>query len=290
MADKWAGSFVAIITPFTDDDKVDYEALGALVEWHIAEGTDGIVPCGTTGESPTVSFEEHEQIIKFVIEKVAKRILVVAGAGANSTKEAVHLTQWSKDVGADAVLSVNPYYNKPTQEGLFLHFSAVAAVGIPVILYNIPGRSAVSMTPDTVARLSKLPNIVAIKEATGSVDFASEIASLCDIPILSGDDSLCLPIMSIGGKGVISVIANILPADVKALTVAANQGNLKEALRIHQKLYRLSKALFVETNPIPIKMAMSLVGKCKPGLRLPLTPMSAEHLPRLKAAMTEAGL
>jgi 4-hydroxy-tetrahydrodipicolinate synthase len=285
------GSLVALVTPFKDG-RVDHAALARLVEWHIREGTEGLVPVGTTGESPTVDVEEHEKIIETVVKAARGRVPVIAGAGANSTAEAVHLTTFAKKVGANATLQVCPYYNKPTQEGLYQHFAAIAkAVDLPMVLYNIPGRTGVSLAPATVARLAGLKQVVAIKEATGSMDQTSEILSLCDLTVLSGDDSLTLPLMALGARGVISVVANVVPRDVKRLTDAMLAGDLRAAQAAHRRLYPLSRAMFVETNPIPVKTAMKLMGLLESDeKRLPLVDLAPPSLEALKAAMKAYGL
>jgi len=287
------GTITAMITPF-NDGQVDYDRLGANVQYQIEHGIDGLVPMGTTGESPTLTHEEHRQVIACVVERVAQHngggrtVNVVAGTGSNSTTEAMELTQYAKQVGADGALMVNPYYNKPTQEGLYRHFMTVAdAVALPLVLYNIPGRTSITMMPATVARLAKHPNIVAIKEATGSMDIASEIASLCDITILSGDDSLTLPLMSLGGRGVISVLSNLIPDRVKALVHAAAAGDFVLARRLHLQLFPLFKGMFVETNPIPIKAAMAICGIDTGQLRLPLCEISADNRTKLERLLEE---
>ncbi|MCX5684607.1 MAG: 4-hydroxy-tetrahydrodipicolinate synthase [Planctomycetota bacterium] len=287
----FSGSLVAIVTPFKDG-QVDYAALERLVDWHIEQGTDGLVPVGTTGESPTVDVAEHEKIIATVVRRVAGRIPVIAGAGGNATAEAIELTRFSKDVGATATLQVAPYYNKPTQEGLFRHFAAIAeAVDLPMVLYNIPGRCVVNMTPETIARLAKVPQVVAVKEATGSMDQTSEILARCNLVVLSGDDSLTLPLMALGARGVISVVANLVPKDVKCLTSAMLAGDLAAARAAHEKLYPLCRAMFVETNPIPIKTAMKWAGLIQSDeKRLPLTDLSAAGAEALRRAMKEYGL
>ncbi|CAD7970752.1 unnamed protein product [Amoebophrya sp. A25] len=268
------GCITALVTPFTEDDEVDYESLEALVEKQIAEGVDGLLPVGTTGESPTLSHEEHEAVIEFVVKTVNHRVPVIAGAGSNSTIEAVRLTKHAKAVGADAVLSVNPYYNKPTQEGLMQHFAEVAKVGIPIVLYNIPGRTNISMTPETVEALhARFPEqIVAIKEASGSLDQASEIAARCPaVTILSGDDSITLPLMSIGAQGVISVLANMYPKLVKDVTESALTGDWETARISHVRNFLLYKSLFCEPNPCPVKLGMAKLGMIKTArVRLPL--------------------
>jgi 4-hydroxy-tetrahydrodipicolinate synthase len=290
MSLQLVGSFVAIVTPFRPDGAVDYAKLEELVEFHIANGTDGVVPVGTTGESPTLTHEEHKEVISVVVKKVNKRIKVIAGTGSNSTAKTIEMTRYAKEVGADAALVVVPYYNKPTQEGLFLHFKAVAEVGLPVVLYNIPGRSGVNMTPATIIRLSKVPNIVAVKEATGSMDQTSEILKGCNITVLSGDDSLTLPLMSIGAKGVVSVIGNIVPKKLKQLVDAFLKGDLKTAQQAHYELFALSRAMFIETNPIPIKAAMGMMGLCDETMRLPMSPLSDSNRPVVRKALEEAGL
>lgn len=285
------GSYVALITPFTDSDEVDYACIEELVEWHVKEGTSGIVPCGTTGESPTLSEEEHFKVIETVVKKAAGRIQVIAGAGGNSTKKVVAATQKCKDLGCTAVLSVIPYYNKPMQAGLIAHFTEINKVGIPMMLYNIPGRcGGGGLTSASIAELYKLPMVCSIKEATGSVDFASEISSVCDIAIFSGDDSLVVPLMSVGGKGVVSVAANLCPAKMAQLCKAMKDGDLKTATQLHKELYALCKAMFCETNPIPCKAAGALMGKWKNNTRLPMTPMDSKHEAPLKAALQKAGL
>ncbi|HUX00119.1 MAG: 4-hydroxy-tetrahydrodipicolinate synthase [Phycisphaerae bacterium] len=287
----FSGTLVALVTPFRDG-QVDYAAIERLVEWHVEQGTDGLVPVGTTGESPTVDIEEHERIIRTVVERAAGRLPVVAGTGGNATAEAIHLTRFAKEVGADASLQVCPYYNKPTQEGLYRHFAAIAeAVDLPMVLYNIPSRTGVSMTPATIARLADVPQIVAIKEATGSMDQASEILSRCALTVLSGDDSLTLPLMALGAQGVISVVANLVPKDVKRLTEAMLAGDLETAQEAHRRLFPLCRAMFLETNPIPVKAAMKLTGLLESDeKRLPLTDLGPENAAALKKALEAYGL
>jgi len=287
----FSGSLVALITPFKNG-QVDYAAIERLVDWHIEQGTDGLVPVGTTGESPTVAVEEHEKIIATVVRRPAGRVPVIAGAGANATDEAVVLTRFARDAGADATLQVCPYYNKPTQEGLYRHFAAIAeAVDLPIVLYNIPGRTSVNMTPETVARLAQLPQIVAIKEATGSMDQTSEILARCDLAVLSGDDSLTLPLMALGARGVISVAANLVPQDVKRLTAAMLAGDLETAQAAHRKLYALCRAMFIETNPIPVKTAMRWAGLIESDeKRLPLTDLSEANAATLRQALKAYGI
>jgi len=282
---KLSGSFVAIVTPFKKG-KVDFKALQKLVVWHLKSGTHGFVPCGTTGESPTLSHDEHKKVIAAVVEVARGKAQVIAGAGSNSTDEAIGLTAFAKKAGADAVLSVVPYYNKPTQEGQFRHFAAIAKkVDIPVVLYNIPGRCGVGLAPKTIARLSKIENIVAVKEATGSMDQTSEILAECDIAVLSGDDSLTLPLMSLGATGVISVFANLFPRDLASMVNAFAAGNLGGAMEWHYKIFALCRTLFVETNPIPVKAAMKMLGLDSGEVRLPLCQMSAENKAALQKAL-----
>ncbi|NUO08409.1 MAG: 4-hydroxy-tetrahydrodipicolinate synthase [Candidatus Brocadia sp.] len=284
------GSFVALVTPFTNG-QVDYKKLKELVEFHIGNGTNGIVPCGTTGESATLSFDEHERMIGEVVSTVAGRIRVLAGAGSNNTKEALRLTRHAKEVGADGALLITPYYNKPTPEGLYRHYKLIAEeVDIPIVLYNVPSRTGISILPETVAKLSEIKNIVGIKEASGSIDQTTQILQLCDITVLSGDDSLTLPIMSVGGKGVISVAANIVPADTAALTRYCLGGNFDAARKCHHKLFPLCKAMFIETNPIPVKTAMKLLGRINGEMRLPLCDMTKEHENQLKNTLKNYGL
>ena len=288
-----AGAYTALITPFNDDaTQVDYGRLKANVAQQIDQGIDGVVPVGTTGESPTVSHDEHNKIITAVVEAAVGKVQVIAGTGSNNTAEALSTTQHAKDVGADAALMVNPYYNKPTQEGLYRHFMTIAdSVGLPIVLYNIPGRTNITMSPDTVARLYEHDMIVAIKEATGSLDMASEIASRCDIPIISGDDSLTLPLMSIGGKGVISVLSNLLPAKVKALCAAGLANDLIAARALHHELFHLCKGLLtLSTNPIPIKAAMKMTGVDTGAVRLPLTELDDDQAAQLEALLKQTGV
>ena len=287
----FSGCIVALVTPFTKNYEVDFDKLEELVNWHVAQGTDALVPCGTTGESPTLSHEEHEKVVNFVIEKAAGRIPVIAGAGSNSTAEAVRLSKSAKASGADGVLLVTPYYNKPTQEGLYQHYRKIAGdVDIPIILYNVPGRTGVSLAPETVARLSKVKNIVAIKEASGSMEQMSAIASSCDITLLSGDDSMTLPLLSIGGVGVISVVGNIVPKDMKAMIEAYRKKDTAGAAQLHKKLYPLCKAMFIETNPIPVKTAMKILGRLNGVVRLPLWKMTDANEAKLEEALEAYGL
>ena len=288
----FTGALVALITPFKNG-QIDFETLDKLIDFQLQSGIDGIVPVGTTGECPTLSHIEHKKVIERVVKAVDSRVRVIAGTGSNSTTEAVELTQFAKDVGADASLQVCPYYNKPTQEGFYQHFTAIAdEVHLPIVLYNIPGRcGGKGLAPETVERLSKHENIVAIKEATGSLDMASEIASRCDITILSGDDSLTLPLASVGGKGVISVVANIVPADVKAMTDLILEGDLVQARQWHNKLFALSKNLLgLSTNPIPIKAAMAMLDMASEELRLPMVPLEDDKKMVLKQTLKDYGL
>lgn len=288
----FTGSLVAIVTPFRKG-RVDERALGDLIEWQLREGTNGIVPCGTTGESATLTHEEHRRVIEFTIEVVRRRVPVIAGTGSNSTEEAIALTRHAKQAGADAALLITPYYNKPTQEGLYRHYKAIAeAVELPLVLYNIPGRTGVNMLPSTIARLSAIGTIVGVKEGSGSVQQASDIVQLCGdrLTVLAGDDALTLPIMAVGGKGVITVTANLLPADMARLVDAFANGRIEEAQRLHFKLAPLFTALFYETNPIPVKEALGLMGKIDPELRLPLCPMAQDTRDKLIRVLKEAGL
>ena len=270
------GSIVAIVTPFKNG-KVDEKALGDLIDWHIKQGTDAIVPCGTTGESATLDYEEHYRVIQFTVEAVNKRVPVIAGTGANATDETIMITREAKKAKADAALIVAPYYNKPTQEGLYRHYKAVAeAVKIPIILYNVPGRTAVNMLPPTVARLAEIKNIVAIKEATGDMKQVSEVIRLCGnkITVLSGDDFTTLPLMALGGKGVISVVANVAPKLVSQMCALWANGKFDEARKLHYKLEPLNASMFIETNPIPVKTALAMMGKIQEEFRLPLCEMA----------------
>ena len=287
------GSMVAIVTPFKNG-KVDEKKLKELVGFHIKNKTSAIVPCGTTGESATLSWAEHERVIELVIEAAEKRIPVIAGTGSNSTEEAVMLTKQAAKSGADATLHVAPYYNRPTQRGLYLHFKAVSeCADIPVLLYNIASRTGVNIEPETVSKLAAdCKNIVGIKEASGSLEQMSRIKSLCPqgFALISGDDALTLPVLAIGGTGVISVIANIVPRDVANMIEEFEKGNLKKAQIAHYRLLPLIKTMFIETNPIPLKTAMGLLKMCEPDLRLPLCEMSEDNLEKLKKALKEYGL
>jgi 4-hydroxy-tetrahydrodipicolinate synthase len=288
----FTGSLVAIVTPFKNG-RVDERALGDLIEFQIANGTDGIVPCGTSGESATLTYEEHDRVIEFAVEATKRRVPVIAGTGSNSTDEAITLTKHAKQAGADGALLICPYYNKPTQEGLYRHYKTIAdAVDLPLVIYNIPSRTSVNILPATIARLSSIRNIVAIKEGAGSLGQVSEIIQACGdrITVLAGDDPLTLPMMAVGAKGVITVTANIAPADMAALVDAFAAGKLDQAKALHYKLYPLFTALFYETNPIPVKEALGMMGKIQPELRLPLCPMSAENREKLAGALKDYGL
>ncbi len=289
--EQFAGLTVAIVTPFKNG-KVDEVALKQMVDWQIAQGTNGLCPVGTTGESPTLSTEEHERVIAIVCQHAAGRIKVMAGTGSNSTDEAIKLTRFAKSVGADGAMMVAPYYNKPTGEGFFQHYRAVAeAVDIPIILYNIPGRTAKNMEPDVVARIAEIPNIVAIKEATGSMDQASQTLALTNLTVLSGDDSLTLPLLALGGSGIVSVVGNIVPGDMLQLLKAFKAGNIAEAQRWHFKLFTLCRDMLgIATNPIPVKIAMRMLGRDTGELRLPLTPLSESEEARLRKTLSGYGL
>ncbi|MFC1510503.1 4-hydroxy-tetrahydrodipicolinate synthase [Candidatus Omnitrophota bacterium] len=287
------GSTVAIVTPFKNGH-VDEEKLKELVEFHIKNGTNAILPCGTTGESPTLTHEEHKQVIELCIQASDGRIPIMAGTGSNSTAEAIALTHHASKVGADAALIVTPYYNKPTQKGLFLHFSEIAnSVDIPIILYNIPGRAGTNIETATVVKLAQeCKNIIGVKEASGSMDQMQSVRHLCpkDFLLLSGDDALTLPLLSIGGDGVVSVIANIIPGEVVKLIKLFNDGNLKGAQELHYKMYPLVKSMFLETNPIPVKKAMELLGLCSGTLRLPMCELSDQNTEKLRDELVAYGL
>ena len=288
----FSGSIVALVTPFKDG-KVDWPSLEGLVEFHINNGTHGIVPCGTTGESATLDHKEHHEVIERVIHAANKRVPVIAGTGSNSTAEAVELTRGAERAGADGALMISPYYNRPTQEGIYQHYKKVAsAVGIPIIVYNIPGRTGSKIEPETLARLSEIKNVAGVKEATGSVDQAIDVIRLCgdNLAVYSGEDSLTFSLMALGGRGVISTVANVAPRDMSQLTDACVKGNWEKGRQLQFKLMPLIRAVFLETNPIPIKTALSLMGKCTGELRLPLTPMSEGNCQKLKHSMTDFGL
>jgi 4-hydroxy-tetrahydrodipicolinate synthase len=286
------GAMVAIVTPFKNN-QIDENALRELIEFQIANGTDAIVPCGTTGESATLTHEEHDRVIEITIEAVKKRVPVIAGTGSNNTTEALRLTKHAYEAGADGVLIVCPYYNRPTQEGLFQHFKTIAeSVPVPIIPYNIPGRTGVNMMPEMVAKLSKIKNIVGIKEASGSVKQMSDVISLCDkdFSVLSGDDIFTLPLLAMGGAGVISVISNVAPADMAGLIDAFFANDMGKAKALHHKMSPLIDALFLEVNPIPVKAALALMGRINCEYRLPLCEMSEQNYGKLKKVMTDYGL
>ena len=287
------GAFVAIVTPFTDG-RVDEQALADLIEFHIANGTHGIVPCGTTGESATMSHDEHHRVVELTVKTVNGRVPVLAGSGSNSTSEAIDLTRHARQAGADGALMVSPYYNKPSQEGLYQHYKAVAeAVDIPIILYNVPSRTSSNILPSTVARLADVDNIVGIKEASGDLNQISEVIRLCpdDFAVMSGDDFTSMPTILLGATGVISVTSNVAPKDMAQMMDAALAGDLATARSLHYKLFPLMQAMFYDTNPVPAKKSLELMGKIKSGTpRLPLYPMNDETLVRLKAALADYGL
>ena len=288
------GSIPALITPMLEDGKVDYPTLRKLIDWHVAEGTDGLVIVGTSGESPTVTVEEHREILRVSVEQAAKRIPIIAGCGANSTAEAISLAKYAESIGADAQLQVVPYYNKPTQEGLFQHFKAIAEATpkLPVILYNVPGRTVADLQHDTVLRLAQVPGIIGIKEATSNIERAQWL--IRDVPkafaVFSGDDATAVALMLCGGAGNISVTANVAPRQMHELCMAALRGDVKEAMRIQFQLLPVHKNLFVEANPIPVKWAMQRMGLCGPTLRLPMTELSESQQPVVEAALKASGL
>ena len=293
MRSGFQGSLVAMVTPFRDG-RVDEATLRELVDFHVAHGTDGLVPCGTTGESPTLSHAEHKRVVEIVIEQAAGRIPVVAGTGSNSTAEAIDMTVHAARAGATGALLVSPYYNRPTQEGLYRHFRAIAeaAPDLPLIIYNIASRTAVNVETETMARLAELPNIVGVKEASGSLDQMTAVILACgpDFSVLSGDDTLTLPLLAVGGRGIISVVGNFLPREVAELTHAALDGDWKRARDVHWKLYPICKAMFIETNPIPVKEAMAMLGLIRAEWRLPMCPMSDGNRERLRKALIQAGV
>jgi len=287
------GSIVALITPLHDDGSVDYDSLRKLIDWHIAEGTNCIGVVGTTGESPTVDVEEHREIIRVAVEQAAGRVPIMAGAGANSTHEAIELSEYAKKVGADCTLQVVPYYNKPTQEGIYQHFKAIVeAVDIPVVLYNVPGRTVADMTPETALRLAKLPGVIGLKEATGNIERAAWLIKQAPkgFGIYSGDDPTAVALMLLGGHGNISVTANVAPRGMAELCKAAMAGDTKRAVELHMGLLPLHKQLFVEPNPIPVKWALARMGKAGGTLRLPLTPLSESGQVAVESALRECGL
>jgi 4-hydroxy-tetrahydrodipicolinate synthase len=287
------GSMVAIVTPMHDDGSLDFDAFRKLIDWHIAEGTDGIVVVGTTGESPTVDFDEHHQLIKAAVEHARKRVPIVAGTGANSTREAIELAQYAKQAGADASLSVVPYYNKPTQEGLYRHFRAIAeAVDIPLIVYNVPGRTVADLQTETMVRLADVPHIVGLKDATANLERGAELLRQLPkhVAVYSGDDATGLALMLLGGHGVISVTANVAPKLMHEMCVAALKPDPVRAREINQRLMALHHDLFCEANPIPVKWAVASMKLMKAGIRLPLTPLSASCHERVRAALKQAGI
>ncbi len=286
------GAITALVTPFRNG-RVDEEAYRELIDWQIRQGVDGIVPCGTTGESATLSHEEHNRVIDIAVDEAKGRVPVIAGTGSNSTAEAIRLTRHAKEAGADGALLITPYYNKPTQEGLYRHYKRVAEeTKFPLVLYNVPSRTGVNLLPDTVARLAEIPDIVGIKEATGDMRQVSEILEKCGdkISVLSGDDFTVLPLLSLGGRGVISVVSNVAPADMAELVRAFGRGDLARARELHYRLMPLARAMFFETNPIPVKTALSLMGKIHLELRLPLCEMKPENRARLERALRDYGV
>lgn len=288
----FSGAFTAIVTPLRGG-RVDEPGLAKLIRFGIDGGVSGFVPCGTTGESPTLSYEEHNRVIEFTVKEVAGQVKVIAGTGSNSTEEAIALTAHAKKVGADGALMVSPYYNKPTQEGLYRHFKAVAeAVDIPIVVYNIQGRTAINIANETMERLSRIPNIVGVKEASGSILQMSEVIRLCgpDFDVLSGDDQMTFPLMSLGGKGVISVVTNIAPEKMSSLVKHMLDGEVEQARSLHFEIFELCQAMFIETNPIPVKAALGLMGKIDPEHRLPLCPPSPGNLEKLRAILEKYGI
>ena len=287
------GLYIALVTPFNEDNSLNEDKLKELVRFHIDAGTDGLVPCATTSENPTYTWEEHFRIIELVVGEAAGKLKVVAGCGTNSTTKSIKNIKKARELGADGAMVVTPYYNKPTQEGLYAHFMKLADDGdLPLMLYNVPGRTGLNMKPATVARLSKHNNIIGVKEASGSIEQMAEIIMLCgdDIILMSGDDSITLPVLSIGGKGVVSVVGNIVPKDVLAMIAAFSSGDLAEARRLHYKLLPLAQSMFIETNPMPVKEAMNMLGMGVGNVRLPLVRMMPETLKTLSKALTDYGL
>jgi 4-hydroxy-tetrahydrodipicolinate synthase len=287
------GAFSALITPFRDG-AIDERALRELVEWQIQSGIDGLVPCGSTGESATLTHAEHEQVIKLVVDQTRQRVPVIAGTGSNSTAEAIRLTSFAREAGADGALLISPYYNKPTQDGIFKHYKMIgASVDLPLIVYNIPGRTGSNIMPETFARMcGEIRQVVGVKEASGSMDQCSDILKLCGerLTMLSGDDSLTLPLMAMGASGVISVITNVLPREMHELAAAALADDFARARALHLRMLPLMRALFIETNPIPVKQACALMGKCSNEMRMPLVPMTASAADRLQSVMKELRL
>ncbi|MFZ6774257.1 4-hydroxy-tetrahydrodipicolinate synthase [Undibacterium sp. SXout7W] len=290
---KIQGSLVAIVTPMHADGSLDLPCLRKLIDWHIAEGTDGIVIVGTTGESPTVSVDEHCELIRVAVEHADKRIPIIAGSGGNSTQEAITLTQFAKDIGADASLQVVPYYNRPTQEGMYQHFKKIAeSVDIPVILYNVPGRTVADMSNETILRLAQVPGIVGVKDATGNIGRGTDLIRLApsSFAVYSGDDPTAMALMFCGGKGNISVTANVAPRAMHELCVAAMKGDVKTAVEINNRMIPLHNKLFVEPNPLPVKWALVEMGLMPAGIRLPLVPLAEQYHETVRAAMRESGI
>jgi len=285
------GSVVALVTPFKEDFSIDFDGYGRLIDFHLERGTHGIVPCGCTGEAATLAHDEQKQIIKFTVERVAGRVPVIAGTGSNNTAEALDFTAYAKEIEADGALMISPYYNKPTREGLIAHYKTIAEkVDIPIMLYNVPSRTGVKMEPDTIAELFECPNIVSVKEACGSVEQVSQIRSLCDINVMSGDDPLTLPMMAVGASGVVSVAANVVPEKVAAMCDEFDNRNLEAAQAIHYELTPLFKALFVQTNPLPVKAVLAQMGLIKNVLRLPMTPLPADKLEEIQPVLDKIGI
>lgn len=290
---NFSGAYTALVTPFRDG-KIDEERFREHIEWQITEGIHGLVPCGTTGESATLTHDEHKEAIRICVEQANKRVPVLAGAGSNNTKEAVHLATFAEEAGADGTLLISPYYNKPTQEGIYQHFKHIAeAISLPIVLYNVPGRTGSNVLPSTVARLHKeIPQIVGIKEATGDLIQVSDLIEQCgsSFTVISGDDFTVLPLLSVGGSGVISVISNLLPNKMASLCTAWNNGDIETARKLHFEMQPLNRAMFMESNPIPVKTALALQGKMDTDFRLPMVPLAEANFERLKSIMTEAGL
>lgn len=287
----YKGSIVALVTPFDDAGEVDFDAYGRLIDWQLAEGTDGIVPCGCTGEAATLSHDEQKACIRFATERIAGRVPVIAGTGSNNTKEAIGLTKAAKEFACDGALLITPYYNKPTPPGQVAHYRAIAeAVDIPIMLYNVPGRTGTKISPETIAELSQIPGVVSVKEACGSVDQVSQILGLCDINVLSGDDSLTLPMIAVGARGVVSVAANVAPKKMAALCAKALANDYAGAREVHFELLPLWKGLFFETNPLPVKALLAKMGLIRNNLRLPLTPMTEDSWKKLEPIAKALGL
>jgi len=286
------GAITALVTPFRDG-RIDEDAYRKLIDWQIEQGVNGLVPCGTTGESATLSHEEHNRVIDIAVDEARGRVPVIAGTGSNSTAEAVRLTRHAKEAGADGALLITPYYNKPTQEGLYQHYKTVAEEAkFPLVLYNVPGRTGCNLLPETVARLAQLPDVVGIKEATGDLKQVSDVLELCGdrLAVLSGDDFTVLPLLALGGQGVISVLSNVVPADVSAMVAAFEAGDLPRARELHFRTMPVARALFLETNPIPVKTALALMGRVGPELRLPLCPLQEATGKKLTAVLRDYGL